>query len=150
MTIDEMKARPNPGHLAMGWLDSEPHRAQERGQFVPKLLEETGWISGSVYYSALMLGSVDRPKWGEVTSESWGRGRPQSPFQQHLQLATDLSWSGPGQDEVIVVEGKKMIQAYSLCQTGPVCLPSIPWPASVLLLRKSDPCLQVTCPRLLC
>lgn len=50
---------------------------------------------------------MDRPKWGAVTGESWGRGRPQSPSQQRLQLATDLSWSGPGQDEVIVVEGKK-------------------------------------------
>lgn len=53
-----MKARPKPAHLAMGWLDSEPHRAQGRGQSVPRLLEETGWESGFVYYSALMLGRI--------------------------------------------------------------------------------------------
>lgn len=63
---------------------------------------------------------------------------PRVHSSQHLWLMIDLSWSGPGRGEVIVVEGKKRIQVCSLCLAGPVCpsstLYSLPFPYPAMLL----------------
>lgn len=43
---------------------------------------------------------------------------PEPNSSQHLWLATYLSWSGPGQGEVIVVEGKKLTKHVHCARSG--------------------------------
>lgn len=60
---------------------------------------------------------------------------PRVRSSQHLRLMIDLSWSGPGRGEVIVVEGLKKRKKIQACaQLGPVCA------LSFLCLSPALPC----------
>lgn len=130
---------------------------RKENSLIQGFCEETACMSGYVYYTSLMPRRIQvpfekglgiRPNGVKWLVSGWGRGWPES-IPASI-CAIDLSWSGPGQDEVIVVEGKKVIQVCNLCQVGLICLLSLPCLPPALPCSQGDWPLKAAFPRLLC